>query len=94
MPYIAASLRRHIDAQLNFVSVEGKTAGEMNYILSTLVAKWVEQNGARRYDNLRQGHSVLQDAAAEYYRRVMAPYEDEAMDKHGDVYGSLVSGEN
>ena len=27
------------------------------------------------------------DAVIEYYRRVMAPYEDEKMEEHGDVFG-------
>jgi len=37
------------------------------------------------YDLRSLGHSVLQDAAAEYYREVMGPYEDQKKKVNGPV---------
>lgn len=89
MPYIAPEERRLIDAQMHFINVEVMTKGQVNYLLSCLVARWVRVKG-RSYHSLSEGHGLLQDATAEYYRRVMAPYEDQKIAENGDVYENLL----
>lgn len=86
MPYIPEHQRRELDTMLSFVYTDGLTKGEVNYLLSRLVWKWVRSLGPESYDNLSNGHSVLGDAMAEWYRAVMGPYEEKKAAQNGTVY--------
>lgn len=95
MPYIRPGTREYFDPRISELDINPEmTKGDINYVLSTVVAKWVaaraEWAGRLSYDIASDGHSVLQDAAAEFYRRVVAPYEDQKIAENGDVYQELV----
>lgn len=83
MPYIKPEARR----ELGNVPVAA-TPGELNYVISLTVHEYVLQKlqGADlSYALLNEVYGVMQAAAAEFYRTVIAPYEEKAQAKNGPV---------
>ena len=78
MPYIPQKDRQR-------ASVVPATAGELNYAVTTLALEYVERNG-KSYQTFADIISSLEGAKAEFYRRVVAPYEDGKCATNGDVY--------
>lgn len=91
MPYIEEDdkliyrygLRELADA----FAARGAGDGDLNYVLTKVVIAWLMYHQPPYNYALRgRGLLALQAAALEYYRRVMAPYEERKMRAHGDVY--------
>jgi hypothetical protein len=59
--------------------------GELNYIISAMVADLLENFGLN-YSNGNKLMGVLECAKLELYRRVLAPYENQKVIDNGDVY--------
>lgn len=55
--------------------------GELNYVITRLL----KESYPLRYFNLNRAVGVLECAKLEYYRRVVAPYEDVKIRESGDV---------
>ena len=55
--------------------------GELNYIIT----KILKEAYPLRYFNLNRAVGVLECAKLEFYRRVVAPYEDVKIKESGDV---------
>lgn len=97
MPYIDQKERERLDnlvdrlaAELERMDEEYKKrgghcawAGNLNYIISRLIGKVALRD--LRYRTLSQIHGVLHDVASEFYRRIVAKYEDKQIKKRGDV---------
>ena len=62
-----------------------KSSGELNYIITKICLKYLEDNGLR-YQTINDIMGSLEGAKAEFYRRVVAPYEDEKIKENGDVF--------
>ena len=60
-------------------------AGELNYSITKLIDVYVSLHGLK-YETLNAIVGVLECAKAEFYRRVVAPYEDLKIQENGDVY--------
>jgi hypothetical protein len=58
--------------------------GELNYVITRIVMAWARKD--KNYARLNAAHGTFFSAAAEFYRREVAPYEDEKAKKNGDVY--------
>ena len=65
----------------------GATDGDLNYVLTSVALAWLE------YHQPPHGYSLRSDvikafecAKLEFYRRMLAPYENCAIMKSGDVY--------
>lgn len=58
-------------------------AGLFNYAITSLAVDLV---GAPSYAKCSLIRGVMSDASAEFYRRVVAPYEDQKCVENGDVY--------
>ena len=88
MPYIEQSEREKlIPAILQLstdLNINGNKKGNLNYAITKLVHLHLEKVG-KKYDTLSDVHGVLQDAAAEFYRLVVAPYEDLKRVSNGEV---------
>jgi hypothetical protein len=84
MPYISPERRKVIDKYVidNFAF---KDAGELNYILTKLCRNYFWFNG-RRYQQINDVIGALEGCKLEFYRRLVAPYEDEKIKENGDVY--------
>jgi hypothetical protein len=60
-------------------------AGELNYAITLLIRDYFRSNGGR-YQQINDIIGALEGAKAEFYRRVVAPYEDIKIRENGDVY--------
>lgn len=87
MPYIKQSQRTPIDKHiapllehLKSVPVEEQD-GALNYA----VTKILHEVYPVKYFHINRVLGVLSAIAREYYRRVVAPYEDRKIDENGDV---------
>jgi hypothetical protein len=92
MPYIAQDDRRALDPAIEKLvdavreraeQHQGSFEGYLNYALTRLVLGVVPE---RRYASIASVTGVLENVKQEFYRRYAAPYEDEQVDKSGDVY--------
>jgi len=87
MPYIKMEhrgkyeevLRELIDT-LKALPVE-RIDGELNYVITRIL----KESYPLRYFNLNRAMGVLECAKLEFYRRVVAPYEDVKIRESGDV---------
>ena len=84
MPYILAEARPRLTRDLPCP----ETAGELNFVITSLVDEYVAEKGLS-YAILNEVVGVLECAKAEFYRRVVAPYEDTKIQANGDVYTQL-----
>ena len=89
MPYIKQSDRKIIDLlltplldQLSISRGMGGADGTVNYVISRIVRTLYP---AKSYYVLNRGMGILESAKLEYYRRVVAPYENEKMEENGDI---------
>lgn len=92
MPYIEAQRRKEITEQfakgMNLDAphvLEGYSPGDFNYLVTKLAIKYMEHNGTN-YTNCNQVMGILASAKQEFYRRLVAPYEDKKIEENGDVY--------
>lgn len=81
MPYIKQNTRE----TLNSDTVVPANAGELNYKITTKIFQYFEANGGT-YQQVNDILGALEGAKLEFYRRVVAPYEDFKMKENGDVY--------
>ena len=79
MPYVDASVQNMLD-----VSMDPQRAGELNYCITKLCVDFL--GSTPRYSNFNEVIGALECAKLEMYRRMIAPYEDIACAKNGDVY--------
>ncbi len=84
MPYIDNDARARLEN-----GKAANTPGELNYLISRIVDKYLQSKGGLQYTNLNEVIGVLECAKLELYRRLAAPYEDSKMDESGDVYDVL-----
>jgi hypothetical protein len=70
------------------------TTGELNYCLTMLFQSYMMRNGGLSYGLLNDCAGAAFLSILELYRRVGVPYEDNAIERNGDVFiPSLLSGE-
>lgn len=80
MPYVEQG-RRGIYVQLDRIP---ETPGELNYLITSLVNAYVQEHGVC-YTLYNEVLGVLTAVQFELYRRAVAPYEDAAALKNGDL---------
>lgn len=61
-----------------------KGAGALNFMIHDLVDQYLEANG-RRYQSYNDVIGALECVKQEFYRRLVAPYEDNKRMENGDV---------
>jgi len=65
-------------------------AGEMQYVIAKMIQKYLarkaETNGQVRYQDMNDIMGALAGAQMEFYREVVAPYEDKKIVENGPVY--------
>jgi len=89
MPYIKPEDRAPLDDALRpvetFIADYGITPGDLNFLMTRLAMMYVARKG-KSYTHLNDVLGALSGAHAEFYRRVVVPYETEKMRLNGDVY--------
>jgi len=88
MPYIKKEERQELDKLLqpliDFLKTKGieEVDGQINYTFTKVLASLYKP----RYFNYNRAMGVLECIKQEFYRRVVAPYEDKKKEENGDVY--------
>ncbi len=83
MPYINQERRDAILA-----GADPKDAGELNFAITILVDKYLQNKGGLRYAHINEVVGAMECAKLELYRRLAVPYEDQKIAEAGDVYQS------
>ncbi len=81
MPYISQEARTVL-AKTGQIS----TVGELNYVITKMMKKYIDDNGGESYTMYNSLIGVLECVKSEFYRRLVSEYEDVKCDQHGDVY--------
>ena len=79
MPYIPKEDREYLAG-----SGVPTNAGHLNYRITLLIKEYVEHHGLN-YQTCNDIMGALTGAQQEFYRRTVAPYEDEKIKSNGDV---------
>lgn len=92
MPYISQEDRDYLDGEFgdliehlaNLITnvPSGKTGGALNYVICRLAMNSQPADGYTDLSNMI-GH--VESAAKEMRRRLLDPYEDECIEKNGDL---------
>lgn len=64
---------------------EDEYEGVCNYTISRIVAGAMKPQTGWRYKWLNRAYGTFLSAGAEFYRRVVGPYEDKCIEKNGDI---------
>jgi len=87
MPYITQERRKlldpNIEALQKHLSELGGNEGDMNYVISRLIGSAFLND--TKYRMIARITGVLDNVKTEFYRRLGVPYENEAIEKNGDV---------
>jgi len=86
MPYVKQEVRDYLDPKLEAITEVAPHLGEgeLNYIITSIVVAWTGK--AYDYSKLNRAHGTFFSAAAEFYRRLVVPYERQKQAEYGDVY--------
>ena len=86
MPYIRPKDRGPLLTQdVAHVGQSANTAGELNFVLTSICLGYLQRNGTN-YATMNEILGVLSAVGFEFYRRIVAPYEQEKIEQNGDVY--------
>jgi len=86
MPYIRPEYREKFKTSINQISYDITGTGEFNYCISSIAFALLQRDPEGGYEAMSAIRAAMNDASDEFYRRVMAPYEDQKMKENGDVY--------
>ena len=84
MPYITPDRRAVFDQALHELALEVQNQGELNYCIYKL-SRLITHRMGKSYSNLSMCSSAMEHAKLEWYRKVLAPYEDEKIRENGDI---------
>jgi len=85
MPYIKSEEQRlELEYPIETLITTIKDEGDLNFVITTLISKYVQEKG-KNYATLNTVLGVLSAVAREFYRRVVAPYEDTKIEENGDI---------
>jgi hypothetical protein len=85
MPYTLEAERLQ-EEELRKIARTLMHEGQLTWAISVLMDEFVMSQGIVSYATLHRARASAQDAADEWYRVVMAPYEDKKRAENGDVY--------
>lgn len=84
MPYIKQEQRWFLEPILEPLLKLKISGGDLNYVITRLMISATGKNPS--YEERRAVIADVHEAANEYRRRRMAPYEDRKIIENGDVY--------
>lgn len=85
MPYIDTPSRDgfvEVEEALEDVGIH--TAGELQFIIAVAIAEYMHDKKFC-YQTMNDIMGALNGANLEFYRRVVAPYEDKCIERNGDI---------
>lgn len=78
MPYIPQDDRIALETDVP------ESAGELNYLFTKIIDIYL--SFGKNYQRMNDVIGALEGCKLEFYRRVVAPYEDTKIEENGDVY--------
>lgn len=63
-----------------------ETTGQLNYQITEVIVKYLHNHPKITYGVMNDIIGALESAKLEFYRRVVAPYENTKCEENGDVY--------
>ncbi|GFM37561.1 DUF6899 family protein [Desulfovibrio psychrotolerans] len=84
MPYIPQERRKVFNEALARCAAEIQNEGELNYCIYAMCTMLIGRTG-KSYAKLSMCSGAMEHAKLEWYRRQLAPYEDEKIAEHGDI---------
>lgn len=88
MPYIKREAREQYKEWLEefdeIMKHQSPGVGDMNYIITMLIKKWLGDNP--NYEKFNNTVGFLEACKLELYARAVRPYEDRKIVENGDVY--------
>lgn len=85
MPYLKPRDREKFYSLLAILNgLEFESAGELNYALTLLAHRYVASKGIK-YQNLNDVMGAFSGASQEFYRKIVAPYEELKIKENGGV---------
>lgn len=82
MPYVKQERRNDLDTVVDMMEwADVKADGDLNYILYAFCKRFVPAS----YNSYKNFCGELRQCATEIERRLLGPYEDEAIKRNGDV---------
>jgi hypothetical protein len=85
MPYIDRGRRKLLLPLIGQLGSRIRDAGDLNYVVGQLTRTLAFMLGDN-YDAHNSALGAVLLSGKEYYRRVIAPYEDTKIEEEGDVY--------
>jgi hypothetical protein len=85
MPYTEQKERPKVDNAVSISEICSWSAGDLTYALTRLIVGWFKGHG-KSFLNGAIVIGCIACTALEFYRRVLAPYEDKKIADNGDVY--------
>ena len=89
MPYIRNEDKSKFDKSLLELP-DIKTDGELNYLLTQLAIKYCDSHDLC-YQTFADVMSAFSGADKEFYRRVIAPYEQQKISQNGDCFPDWIT---
>ncbi len=83
MPYVDTESR---DRLSDGAWPRPRTAGELNYCFTVLAVEYLTEAPESGYSRMNEVIGAFEAAKLEFYRRVVAPYEERKRSENGDVY--------
>jgi hypothetical protein len=84
MPYIKKERKFVLDESCGRLVERIQEPGEMNYVFFKIAQGYLKKFGVR-YATMNEILGVFDACAREFYRRLVAPYEDVKKQENGDV---------
>jgi hypothetical protein len=84
MPYIKYEDRKKFSREIEILSKNIESDGELNYVFSSIIHKILEKRGIN-YQNMNNLIGSLECCKNEFLRVVVGPYEDSKKQSNGSV---------
>lgn len=84
MPYIQAKDRQIFEGAIQEINNVCMNPGELNYVITRIIHGYVNLHGLK-YEYLNDCLGVLEGAKLEFYRIIVAEYENLKRKANGDV---------
>lgn len=84
MPYIKPQDRIKFDSHAIEIAKLAECAGDLNYAITIILQSYLKKKGLK-YANCNELMGMMECCQNEFYRRVVAPYEDSCIARNGDV---------
>jgi hypothetical protein len=84
MPYILKEQRTKFDGFAENIGNAAENPGDLNYAITVIIQTYMKKKGVR-YENFNAVVGMLECAKLEFYRKLVAEYEDLKAEQNGDV---------